>query len=95
MNVAIDRLRTLTNVLFDHLVKEHGSTVRLEHDYYWQVDAAGRHSMDSQPVAALIGQLSEDWQFLEGMIADGDHIVSYGLVWIASILRAIGESRMQ
>ena len=92
MQIDIARLRAMTDAVFDHLVNEHGPTIQLPNDYYWHVGHAEQYDMDRQPEADLIGQISEDWQFLEGMIADGG-MISYGLVWVASILRAIGESQ--
>jgi hypothetical protein len=91
--IDIARLRAMTDAVFDHLVAEHGPTIRLPNDYYWHVSHDEQYDMTGQPDANQIGQISEDWQFLESMVADGG-MISYGLVWISSILHAIGESHM-
>jgi hypothetical protein len=92
MDIDIARLRAMIDAVFDHLVAAHGPTIRLPNDYYWHVGHDEQYDMTRQPAADLIGQISEDWRFLESMVADGDHMLSYGLVWIASVMRAIGES---
>jgi predicted secreted Zn-dependent protease len=40
------------------------------------------------PPTPAMGQVAESWSSIQAMLAD-DGVVSYGLIWLADILRAI------
>ncbi|MEV6670522.1 hypothetical protein [Streptomyces sp. NPDC051162] len=44
-----------------------------------------------EPKTLTIGQLSESWQHLEDLLAHQDGALGYHLVWLADIIRAIGQ----
>ncbi|MEU4839908.1 hypothetical protein [Nocardia testacea] len=46
------------------------------------------------PADLTIGQLSDSWEFLRTPLADPDDALTYHLVWLADILRAIGEDNV-
>ena len=39
-----------------------------------------------------IGQVSESLEDLESIVADPELAISYGLVWLADVMRAVGHS---
>ena len=41
-----------------------------------------------------IGQVSESWENLRGMLEDRSKALGYGLVWLADVLRAIGDEEV-
>ncbi|MFF3354937.1 hypothetical protein ACFYWN_20300 [Streptomyces sp. NPDC002917] len=45
----------------------------------------------NEPRTITIGQLSESWQHLEGLLTDEDRAVGCHLVWLADVIRAIGH----
>jgi hypothetical protein len=89
--IDIELIRTVTNDLIDRLHREGIDRIELEADYYWQIPADVRYDRPDQPRELLMGQLSEDLQFVTELHDGSRPPVTYGFVWIASILRYIGE----
>ncbi len=48
--------------------------------------------MNKEPSEFDIGQLYEDYHFLEGILLNNDEPIGYSLVWLSSILKYIGEN---
>ncbi|MBC3840689.1 hypothetical protein GXW82_11685 [Streptacidiphilus sp. 4-A2] len=46
----------------------------------------------NEPSTLTIGQLSESWQHLESQLGDEDRAVGYHVVWLADVIRAIGQN---
>ena len=90
--IDVARLKIITNALLDHLQQIKGDTVDLTEDYYWQITDDAWFNVYQEPNTFTIGQLSDDWETLNKMTADEDEILTYGLVWVSAIFRAIGES---
>jgi hypothetical protein len=69
----------------------------LEHarDYFWSVPGDELYDVPNEPRTIMIGQLSESWQHLEDLLADPDRAVGHHLVWLADVLRAIGQDTAQ
>lgn len=91
MEVNIDRLRAVANALLSHLEDHGAKSVTLSEDYYWNVPAAVRYDRYEEPKELTVGQLSDDMAELTRMINGERPIVGYGLVWLAAILRRLGE----
>ncbi|MGH8241633.1 MAG: hypothetical protein ACREXP_32065 [Steroidobacteraceae bacterium] len=88
-SVDTQALRAVCERLLDHLERTVGASVDLDADYFWSIEPAARFDMESEPSSFTIGQLSDCWTNVQSM--DDDSILSYGLVWLAEILRTIGE----
>ncbi|WP_329128245.1 hypothetical protein [Streptomyces sp. NBC_01465] len=63
----------------------------LKEDLFWSVSADELFSVGAEPQALTIVQLSESWQHLEDLLAHEDRAVGYHLVWLANVIRAIGQ----
>ncbi|MEV4430149.1 hypothetical protein ACN9M0_34290 [Streptomyces sp. R-07] len=61
-------------------------------DYFWSVRATNSTTSPNEPRTITIGQLSESWEHLEDLVANPDRAVGHHLVWLADVLRAIGQS---
>jgi hypothetical protein len=92
MEVNIDRLRTVANALFSHLENHGARSVTFSEDYYWDVPAAIRYDHYEEPREHTVGQLSDDMAELIRMLNGERPMVAYGLVWLAAVLRRLGES---
>jgi hypothetical protein len=91
MQINIARLRTITDHLLEHLFQEGIVEVELTSGYYWQIEPELRYDKHEEPASFTMGQLSEDLHFLE-QIENGERPpVAYGLVWVAALLRYVGE----
>ena len=91
MDVKVSELRTLCTMLLDHLEKIHGESVNLNVDYYWNIPKEERYNPHEEPRNLNLGQLSEDLSFLKGFLTNEHEPITYGLVWLSTILTAAGE----
>lgn len=90
--VPVDVLRRAAEVLLAHVEQAEGCEVALEKDYYWAIVPEQVHDVYSKPRDFTIGQLTECLANIESMVDDPDSSVSYALVWLADVLRAVGQS---
>jgi len=91
MDVNIAELRAVADKLFVHLLESGHGVVSLPHDYYWSIPKETRHDPYSQPSELTLGQISEDLTELKRINTGQAEPLSYALVWLASVVRAIGE----
>ena len=95
MEVSVAELRVVADKLFAHLLQLGHDTVSITHDYYWAVPKDTRHDPYVQPVELTLGQLSDEISELK-RISDGTaEPISFGLVWLSSIIREIGEETVE
>jgi hypothetical protein len=55
------------------------------------VPADKRYSPNDEPKTLTMGQLSDDWLEVAQMTMGNRETVGYGLVWLAAVLRRVGE----
>jgi hypothetical protein len=90
IEINITALRGVVEHLFRHLEQtQGGTTIALQSDYYWDIPRAGRINVSEDPTVFTIGQLSADWATLSEL--NEENTVTYAFVWLAEVLRAIGE----
>jgi len=91
--VKIDEseLRSFFSMLCDHLVSTNKREVLLQHDFYWSVPKNELYDPYSVPSSLTLGQLDSDVAELRAMLDGSKPIVSYGFIWLAALLHAIGE----
>lgn len=94
MNVEVSELRRVADKLFDHLESNAISSVSIDRDHYWTIPSEARYDVHQEPKQLDIGQLSADLESLREMSRSGEPAVGYGLVWLAAILRAVGEQQV-
>lgn len=85
-------------MIFDHIDNDLGlKTIRLDHDYYADLDLEEKFEVLSKTKDASfldnldigLGQLHDDWEFLEKMMQDGSS-VALMFEHVAPILRYLG-----
>ncbi|MFC9589923.1 hypothetical protein ACFTUC_09070 [Streptomyces sp. NPDC056944] len=91
VQIPIDQLRRALDVALRHIEASAGPTVTLREDLFWSVPVDELYDVGSEPRALTIGQLSESWQHLEDLLAHQDQAVGHHLVWLADVIRAIGQ----
>lgn len=91
MRVETAELRKIAGMLLDHLEKSGVRAVEVPWDYYWDMPDEELYNPHDKPVNLDVGQLSDDWLEL-GRIGTGEMPpVGQALVWLSSILRAVGQ----
>ena len=91
MTVTVDELRRFSDALFRHLESKGVGSVALDQDYYWSIPSEHLYDPTTEPTKLEMGQLTEDLEELRQIERGERPPVSYGLVWLSSILRCIGE----
>ncbi|MCX5232919.1 hypothetical protein [Streptomyces sp. NBC_00233] len=91
LRIPLDQLRIAFELALQHIEASVGSAVTLEQDYFWSVPGDELYDVPNEPKAITIGQLSESWQHLEDLLAYPNRAVGHHLVWLADVLRAIGQ----
>lgn len=90
--IPVRTLREASELLLTHLETMRGPVVDLETDFFWEIPAHQRNDVYTKPTDFTVGQLTESFENVSGIVAGSSPAISYGLVWLAEILRAIGES---
>ncbi len=91
MKISIDDVRKVVGLLLSHLEETEGDLVNVEQDFYWHVPTDGRYDSYSPP-SLSVGQLSDDIEQLRGLLDGSKEPLGSDLMWLAQVLRAIGES---
>ena len=95
MHVDTHNLKKISEILLDHIERSSGPQIEFaqEQDYYWHIPPENWHAIEP-PAELTLGQLSDDWQQLQHILSGDSPPIGYALVWLASILRAVGESAL-
>jgi hypothetical protein len=91
MRITVEELRRACSVLFDYLEESGNGALEIEEDFYWDVPLAARYDPNSKPEELTLGQLSSDLEEVLSIGAGQREPVSYSLVWLAAVLRRVGE----
>mgnify|MGYP001186336132 CR=1 FL=1 len=91
MNITVRELRQMCEHLFHYLESSEQASVDLSVDYYWDIPKQFRYNPYQQPEELNLGQISDDWIELNNILNGEREPTRYALVWLASILRAVGE----
>ncbi|MCU7806283.1 MAG: hypothetical protein KZQ73_00190 [Candidatus Thiodiazotropha sp. (ex Semelilucina semeliformis)] len=96
MEVELQKLRQITEMIFDHIEKDLKiDRVSLDQDYYWNIPSKVLHNMEATQIVPDIGQLYDDLEFLENALSDKNQAVSLMFIHLAPLLRYIGEKTGQ
>lgn len=91
MEIDIEKLRTITDLIFDHIVNDlKVKKIELSQDYYWSIETEQLYDMSKDPTELTAGQLYDDWDFLT-KIENRDEAVALMFIHLAPLLRYIGE----
>lgn len=93
VSVAVLRAACLT--LLTHLEEMEGSEVRLDRDHFWSIVPTQLYDVMHEPNEFTIGQLTECLDHVQNIVDDPSRSTSYALVWLADLLRAIGQVVVQ
>ena len=93
MLVGTEDLRKAASLILNHLDETGQSTVEIKDDYYWAIPPEELYNPYSAPAPTnfTLGQLSDDWNEIISIIDGQREPVGYSLVWLAAILKRVGE----
>ncbi|MFG3306576.1 hypothetical protein [Streptomyces wuyuanensis] len=90
VEIPVDKLKDVFALLLESVCSGE-EVLRVNREAFWSIAADEAYEVYSEPGELTIGMLSESWSQLESMLADPDRTVGYGFVWLAEVLRAIGD----
>lgn len=93
--ISVHELRLMFDLLMQHLEGVVGGEIVLDKDFFWSISPDQLYDVYERPSEFSIGQLTECWSFLRGIVDEPESVTSYGLVWLAELLRAIGVSTVR
>lgn len=91
MDIKISALRETLDILLNHVEQSGQSEISIAHDFYWNVRSDALYDRYDEPANLDVGQLTEDWERLQKIRMSENPPVADGLVWLAAILRAVGD----
>ena len=91
MKIKIEELEKVTGKLFEYLKQQGLSELNIEEDYYWNIDKKERYNPYKEPSKFDLGQLKDDWNELLKIKNEDSEPLSYSFVWLAALLRLLGE----
>ena len=90
--IAVEQLKAAAEMLLSHLQESGLKTIEIAEDFYWDVPTDNRYDQYEKPTQHTVGQLSDDVSELQQMLAGDTPVLGYGLVWLAAVLRRVGET---
>ncbi len=91
MRITTAELRTAIGRILDHFESRGITEFRIDHDFYWDVPKDARYDSYGEPTELTVGQLSDDIRHVFAIVSRQEDPIGYSLVWLASVLRVIGE----
>ena|ERR1044072_3730514 len=93
MQISISDLRAISEIIFSHVEAMGINSVNIPADYYWEIPKDQRYDpyKEPDPKQFEIGQLSDDWSELQKIAEGKSEPITYALVWMSSLLKAVGE----
>ncbi|WP_405492215.1 hypothetical protein [Nocardia sp. NBC_00511] len=92
LHVSLAELRRSFNLLLDHLeAATDGGIIHLDQDYFWSIPQDELYDVTTVPSNLTVGQLSWSWEHLTDLLAEPDRAIGHHLVWLAEVLRAVGQ----
>lgn len=95
IRVPVETLQQAAAILLRHLETMQGPVVVLDADFYWAISPEQRVDVYSEPSEFTIGQLTDCLENVSGIVEDPSRSTSYALVWLADLLRAVGEATVR
>src|SRR4029450_2259796 len=89
--IPTGELRRVFEILLTHVARGSEDELAIGKDYFWSVPSPAMYEVHTEPNALTIGRVSESWGNLEAMLQDESKLIGYGLVWLADVLRALGD----
>jgi hypothetical protein len=91
LRISVQDLRQVFGVLLEQLAQERGDVVEIPDTFFWAIPAGMRCNVNEEPHDLAIGQLSEAWDNALATASTDEVPLRYGFVWLADVLREIGE----
>jgi hypothetical protein len=92
VKVNLSELEEVFRKILLHLRQSDLEQIDLPMDYYWNIPEEWVYNMQVIPSDLEVGQVHEEWRSLLKLLKDEEAVTSYHLVWLAAVLRALGNN---
>jgi hypothetical protein len=90
--IKISVLEKAVIVILSSLKEQSIESIDSPVDYYWSIPPDKRFDVYTHPTDFTIGQISEDWGWLEEIAQGTKKPTTQSLVWLASVLECLSYS---
>ena len=91
MKIRTSEILAATKVLCEHVEACGCEEIEITVNSYWEIPREQEYDTYDKPHEFMLGDLEDDWDEVIKMIKNPDEAVAYGFMWLASVLRAIGQ----
>lgn len=91
MEIDIETLETANQYIFDYIKDKGIKSIKIEEDFYWNIDSKEKYDPYNEPKNLDLGQLSDNWLEIKKIAFQEKQPISYSLVWLAALYKIIGE----
>ena len=91
MKLNLSDLYAVSEKLFLHLEKQGLEVIDIPVDYYWNIPREQLYNPYEDPSDLDLGQLTDNWSELQKILESENEPLAYYFVWLAAIMRAVGE----
>ena len=87
--IAVDDLKRALDILLARVAVN--GIVRVDRDAFWAVPSQDAYDIYREPSELTIGMVSESMANISALLLEPDRAIDHGLVWLAEVLRAVGD----
>lgn len=91
LRVDLAQVHRAVEALLQHVEQTTGGVVELDKDFFWSISPDDLYNVYQEPGPLSVGQLSESLGHLEAIAEGRSSVIGYGMVWLADVLRAVGQ----
>jgi hypothetical protein len=91
MNIKIETLEQAFQIILKYLKESGAKSIEVDRDFYWEISEDERYDPYKNPQDFSLGQISSDLEHIQKIANGSEEPIAYSLVWLASILRYLGE----
>jgi hypothetical protein len=92
IQVPLEDLAKAFQLIAKHIQTTKGRSIEISQDYYWEIAESELYDPTKDPSDLSLGQLSHDWERLQQLLAGEAPPIGYAMVWLAAVLRAVGQN---
>ena len=92
MDIHLTHLEAVICRLISHMNDSGLEQILLQKDYYWNIPSEQAYELGAAPTEIDVGRLSDDWAELQKLLELNRAPHRHHLIWLAAILRAIGDN---
>ncbi len=93
MNIDVETLEKAFQIILAYLEKVEVTSIEVDKDFYWDISPEQRYAPYQDPKDLSLGQLSSDWEHIQKIASGNEEPIAYSLVWLASLMKYLGENK--